>query len=85
MCLTLFSSCCRGGYMLYLGSYCGSLKDEWRTTSSSGSDNRACLCSKVYGLSSKEKRVDYCEFWVCVSIVEFSWDFIGGFRVGVVD
>ena len=38
-------------YMLYVGSYCSSLKGLWRTTGSSVSDNRACLSSKVYGLS----------------------------------
>ena len=38
--------------MLYTGSYCGSLSDAaWRSTGSSGSDNRACLSSNVYGLS----------------------------------
>ena len=39
------------GYMLYVGSYCGSLKGAWRTIGSNGSDIRACLSSKVYGLS----------------------------------
>ena len=39
------------GYILYNGSYCGSLRDAWRTTGSSGSDNRACLSSNVYGMS----------------------------------
>ena len=37
--------------MLYVGLYCGSLKGAWRISSSNGSDNRACLSSKVYGLS----------------------------------
>ena len=39
------------GCILYVGSYCGSLKGAWRTTGSNGSDNRACLSLKVYGLS----------------------------------
>ena len=42
---------CRCGYMLYVGSYCGSLKGAWRTTGSNGSDNRACHSSKVYEFS----------------------------------
>ena len=33
------------------GSYYGSLTSDWRTTDSNGSDNRACLSSKVYGFS----------------------------------
>ena len=32
-------------------SYCGSLIVVWRITGSSGSDNRACFSSDVYGLS----------------------------------
>ena len=51
ICLTVLRSCCSVGYMLYVGSYCGSLKGPWRITGSNGSDNRACLSSKVYGLS----------------------------------
>ena len=47
-----------GGYILYTGLFCGSLRGAWRMTGSSDSDNRACLSSKVYGLSWKEMRVD---------------------------
>ena len=50
-CLALLRSCWRGGYILYTDSYCGSLEDAWRITGYSGSDSRACLSSKVYGLS----------------------------------
>ena len=39
------------GYILYTGSLGDSLRDAWRITGSSGSDNRACLSSNVYGLS----------------------------------
>ena len=51
MCLTLFSSSCKCGNLLYVGSYCGSLMGAWRTNDSNVSDNRACLSSKVYGFS----------------------------------
>ena len=78
MCLTLLRSCCRCGWMIYVGSYCGSLKGAWRTTGSNGSDNRACLSSKVYGLSWKEMRVDDWGFWILVGVVGFSWDVVGG-------
>ena len=71
ICLTLFSSCCRCGFILFVVSYCGSLKEAWRTTGSNGSDNHACLSSKVYGLSWKEMRVDDWGFWVFVSVVSF--------------
>ena len=64
--------------MLYVGSYCGSLKGAWRTTGSKCSDNRACLPSKVYGLSWKEMRVDDWGFWVFVGVVGFCWDVVGG-------
>ena len=47
-----------GGFILFTGSYCGSLSDAWWITGSCGSDNRACLSSNVYGLTSKEMRVD---------------------------
>ena len=36
------------GYILYSGSYCGSLRGAWRITGSSGLDNHACLSSNVY-------------------------------------
>ena len=39
------------GYILYIGSFCGSRRDAWRITGSCGSDNRACLSSNVHGLS----------------------------------
>ena len=64
--------------MLYVGSYCCSLKGALRTTGSNGSDSRACFSSKVYGLSLKEMRVDDWKFWVFVGVVGFSWDVIGG-------
>ena len=64
--------------MLYVGLYCGSLKGAWRTTGSNGSDNCACLSSKVYGLSWKEMRVDDWGFWVFLGVVAFSWDVVGG-------
>ena len=76
MCLTLLRSCCRCGYMLYVGSYCRSLKGAWRTTGSNGSDNRACLFSKLYGFSWKEMRVDDWRFSELVSVVGFSWDLV---------
>ena len=38
-------------YILYTGSYCGSLTGAWRITGSSGSDKSACLSSNVYRLS----------------------------------
>ena len=59
------------GYMLYVGSYCGSLRGAWRTIGSNGSDNRACLSSKVYGLSWKELRVIVWGFWVFVGVVGY--------------
>ena len=64
--------------MLYVGSYCGSLKGAWRTTGSNGSDNRACLSLKVYVLSWKEMRVDDWGFWVLMGDVGFSWKVVGG-------
>ena len=54
MCLTLLRSCCRCGYMLYVGSYCGLLKGAWRTTGSNGSDNRACLSQKYMDCRGKK-------------------------------
>ena len=39
------------GYILYAGSYCGSLGDAWRIFGSGVSDNRACLFSNKNGLS----------------------------------
>ena len=78
MCLILLKSCYRCGYILYVGPYCGSVKGAWRTTGSNGSDNRACLSSKVYGLSWREMRVDESRFWVLVGVVGFSWDVVGG-------
>ena len=71
--------------MLYVRSYCSSLKGAWRTTGSNGSDNRACLSSKVFGLSWKEFRVYVWAFWALVGVVGFSWDVIGGDWCGVVD
>ena len=47
MCLTLLRCCCRCGWMIFVGSYCGSLEGAWRTTGCNGSDNRACLSSKL--------------------------------------
>ena len=85
MCLTLLRSCCRGGYMLYVCSYCGLLKGAWRTTGSNRSDNRACLSSKVYGLSWKEIRVDDWVFWVFVGVLGFFGMLPVGTGVGVVD
>ena len=64
--------------MLYVGSYCGSLKGARRTIGSNGSDNRACLSSKVYGLSWKEMCFDGWLFLVFVDVVEFSWDVVVG-------
>ena len=64
--------------MLYVGSYFGSLKGAWRTIGSNGSDNRACLSSKVYGLSWKEMCFDDWLFLVFVGVVEFSWDVVVG-------
>ena len=53
--MTLVSCSIKGflerGYILYTGSYCGLLRVAWRITDSSGSDNRACLSSNVYGFS----------------------------------
>ena len=83
MCLTLLRSCCRCGYILYVGSYCGSLNGARRTTGSNGSDNRACFSSEVYGFSRKEMRVDDWGFWVLVGVVEFSWDVVGGDWCGI--
>ena len=61
--------------MLYAGSYCGSLKGAWRTTDSNDSGNRACLSSKVYGLSWKEMRLD--DFGYLLVLL----DFLGTFSV----
>ena len=33
--------------MLFIGSYCGSLKGAWRTTGIKGSDSNACLSSSM--------------------------------------
>ena len=46
----------RGVHILYwfTGSYCGSLRGAWRITGSSGSDNRACLSSNVYGILKRD-------------------------------
>ena len=41
----------KGGYVLNVGSYCGSLRGAWRTTGSEDSDNSECLSSNVYGFS----------------------------------
>ena len=68
----------QGWYRLNVGSYCGSFKGAWRTTGSSGSDNRACLSSKLYGFSRKEMRVDEWGFWVLLGVDGFSWDVVGG-------
>ena len=68
----------QGWFRLYVGSYCGSFKGAWRTTGSSGSDNRACLSSKLYGFSRKEMRVDEWGFRVLVGVDVFSWDVVGG-------
>ena len=64
--------------MLYVGSFCGSLKVAWRTIGSNGSDNRACLSSKVYGLSWKEMRVDDWGLWVFLAFDGNPWDEVGG-------
>ena len=64
--------------MLYVGSYCGSLKGAWRATGSYGSDNRACLSSKVYGLLWKEMRVDDWGFWVFDGVVGSTCEVHGG-------
>ena len=79
-CLALLRSCWRGGYILYTGSYCGSLSDPWRITGSSGSDNRACLSSNVYGLFWKKMRVDDWGLfvWVFFGVVGGSWDVVSG-------
>ena len=68
------------GYILFTGSYCGSLSDAWRLTGSSGSDNRACLSSNVYGVFWKEMRVDdwWLFVWLFVGVVGGSWDVVGG-------
>ena len=70
--------------MLYVVSYCGSLKDAWRTTGSNGSDNRACLSSKLFGMSWKGKCVDDWGFWVFVGVVGSFCKVVGGTGVGVV-
>ena len=41
----------KSGYIFYTGSYCGLLRDAWRITGSSDSNNRACHSSNKYGLS----------------------------------
>ena len=78
--LALLRSCWSGGYILYTGSYCGSLGDAWRITGSSGLDNRACFSSNVYGLSWKEMRVNNWGLFVSVfvGVVGGSWDVVGG-------
>ena len=53
-CLALIKSCWRGRYTLYTSSFCGLLRDAWRITSSSRSNNRACLSSNF--LDCLEKR-----------------------------
>ena len=83
-CLALLRSCWRGGCLIYTGSFCGSLRDAWRITGSSGSDNRAWLSSNVYGLSWKEMRVDDWGLfvWLFVGVVGFDWDVVGGKLLG---
>ena len=70
--------------MLYVGSYCGLLKGAWRTSGSNGSDNRACLSSKVYGLSWKKMRVDggFGYLWV---LLGFLGMLLVGTGVGLID
>ena len=64
----------REGYILYIGSYCGSLRGAWRTTDSKGSDTNACLSSNKYGFSWNEIFVDDwgdLSDWMCC------WRFLG--------
>ena len=79
-CIALLRPCWRGGYNLYTGSYCCSLRGAWQITCSSGSDNHACLSSIVYGLSWKEMHMNDWGFfvWVSVVVVGSSWDVVGG-------
>ena len=87
--LTLVSCSIRSllerGYILYTGSYCGSLRGAWQITGSSDSDNRACLSSNVYGWSWKEMSVDDWGLfvWVFVGFVGGSSDVVGGDWCGV--
>ena len=82
-CLALLRSCWRVEYVLCIRSYCGSHKGAWQITGSSGSDNRACLSSSVYGLSWKEMHVDVWGFFcVFVAVVGVSWDVVGGYWCG---
>ena len=85
MCLTLLRSCRRCEYILYVGLYSGSLKGAWRTTGSNGSDNRACLFSKVFGFFWKEMRVDQWRLWILVGLLDFLGTLLVGTGVGVDD
>ena len=50
--LLRFRSCGNDGYMLDVGSYCGSDKDALLWAGFNGSDKGACLSSDIYGIST---------------------------------
>ena len=72
------------GYMLYVGSYCGSLKVAWRTTGSKGSDNCACLLQRYMDCLEKKRVLMIGGFGYLLVLLDLLGSLLLGTGLGVV-